>query len=373
MRVHATIAVLLVLKAAGTPSLRGAVRHLEESAAIVDEELQPRRTGSVSARGLRLCEGGVTKVYHQTDMAACRSILESGFDLAYSSPGNLGMGIYFADSAERTGWKTRHWGCVIEVAVRLGNPKALQCNGRADGCEGGWTWLPERDQGDPDYGSKLNCLGHDSLYTYKHGFEESIFFTDQVVDMIAYPTCTWYGCHRRNGPYLNGRSQLNIPSQCSANDFPDHCNSTGTITTTSATETTQSSITMSGTSETISKTSMTVTTTTLSSSTETSSTDVTDTFTTITSATSTTATCAPDDCSGGYQPLKQCQCNEQCRRYGNCCSNYQDICSLRVANSTSGSCARHDCWWGYQPHRPCQCNSRCREFGNCCSNYVDVC
>jgi hypothetical protein len=335
---RATVAsILLLTVAVGQPSLRGAWKKtIMDTVADDADANHDRRLDGASYRGHRLCENGVTTVYHQTDMAACRSILENGFDLAYSKPGNLGQGVYFADTAQRTGWKTRHWGCVIEVAIRLGNRKGLECTGSANGCENGWTWLPAADQGDRDYGSKLNCMGYDSLYTHKHGMEESIFFTDQIVDMIAYPTCTHFGCYERTGPYLNGRSELNIPAQCNASDFEEHCHGEQ-VTFTSITTTT---VTATTTSRTESSTTLITTTATTTTATTTSLTESSTTAMTTTAATtSSLETCEVADCSAGYQPYKLCQCNDRCKEFGNCCSNYRDVCdaaaqTLGQANET---------------------------------------
>lgn len=176
-----------------------------------------------SVRGGRLCDGGVTKVYHVTSMWACQRILADGFDIELSEKGSLGRGVYFSRSKKTAAWRTRHNGCVIIVAVRFGTERRLSCSGWANGCEGGWTWLPEWAKDDPGYGKTLACDGYDSLHSWKHGAASSIFFTDQVVDMIAYPTCGWKGCTHRTGAWLNGRSQLHIPDTCNANAYGEKC------------------------------------------------------------------------------------------------------------------------------------------------------
>merc|ERR1719223_1684846 len=78
-------------------------------------------TTTPNPRGKALCEGELMELYHQTDMTACKAILESGFDMGRATPGNQGMGTYFADEAYVTGYKTRHMGCVIKVLARVGN------------------------------------------------------------------------------------------------------------------------------------------------------------------------------------------------------------------------------------------------------------
>jgi hypothetical protein len=69
-------------------------------------------------RGERLVMGGVRHVYHQTSMEACKAILKTGFRTGIN--GIIGDGIYFAERSLETGRKTRHYGCMIEVLVRLG-------------------------------------------------------------------------------------------------------------------------------------------------------------------------------------------------------------------------------------------------------------
>jgi len=168
------------------------------------------------SRGERLCGGGLSVLYHQTDMKACKNILKKGFDVGRSTPGNQGMGMYFADTASVTGYKTRHTGCVIKALVRLGNVFDM-----------GNHWLPGvhrlNDGCDPLFGYTLANEHFDSVTTIKHGRERAIFFMDQVIDMIAYPTGNYYRNHGEvRGAYINGRSEFNYPSSCNPNDFPEY-------------------------------------------------------------------------------------------------------------------------------------------------------
>jgi hypothetical protein len=160
-------------------------------------------------RGERLCAEDASELYHQTDMPACLNILNNGFDMQYATGGNLGLGTYFADDAAATGYKTRHWGCVIIVLVRLGKVYDM-----------GPVWLAGEDRCSKTFGEKLNEMGYDSMTTTKHGRERAIFQIDQVLDMIAYRTCTQFGCHEPEGEWVGGRSELNH-SACNPKDFPD--------------------------------------------------------------------------------------------------------------------------------------------------------
>jgi len=153
------------------------------------------KNATAMTRGERLCQGGTQILYHQTDKAACDQLIKQGFDMSRAKPGNLGAGVYFADDAATTNYKTRHKGCIIKALVRLGNVLEL-----------GDRWLQNAGRTpqtcDPLLGYKLAMPGGehvDSLTTIKHGRERSIFFTDQIVDMIAYP-CTKNGT--RTGDFV---------------------------------------------------------------------------------------------------------------------------------------------------------------------------
>lgn len=181
-------------------------------------------TTTVNLRGQALCDGEVMELYHQTDMVACKSILDGGFDLGRTTPGNQGMGTYFADTAQATGHKTRHMGCVIKALVRVGNIFDMEN-----------AWLPDMENnetleglGIPDeagcdtmLGYKLMEKNFHSITTVKHGRERAIFFDDQILDMVAYPTDTNWGNNADvRGPYLNDRSELKKPEGCNPADYP---------------------------------------------------------------------------------------------------------------------------------------------------------
>ncbi|XP_045596820.1 uridylate-specific endoribonuclease [Procambarus clarkii] len=66
---------------------------------------------------------------------------------------------------------------------------------------------------------------------------------------------------------------------------------------------------------------------------------------------------------GENDPNNSCQCNTDCTSFGDCCSDYTDICM---------SCADR-CGEAYVYSKPCQCNPDCGTHGNCCSDYDDQC
>jgi len=87
------------------------------------------------------------------------------------------------------------------------------------------------------------------------------------------------------------------------------------------------------------------------------------------------ASCARYGCSG-FSLSRPCQCNPACRRYGNCCHDYETQCTAAPAPaaqaSEEASCARYGCS-GFSLSRPCQCNPACRRYGNCCHDYQAQC
>jgi len=165
------------------------------------------------------------ELYHQTDMKACTSILEGGFDLGRATPGNQGMGTYFADTAQATGHKTRHMGCVIKVLARVGNIfdmenawlPDMKNNESLDG-----LGIPNEAGCDTMFGYKLMEKNFQSVTTVKHGRERALFFDDQIIDMVAYPTDTnWGNDARQTGDYINDRSELKYPDSCNPADYPE--------------------------------------------------------------------------------------------------------------------------------------------------------
>ncbi|XP_069007257.1 uridylate-specific endoribonuclease A [Embiotoca jacksoni] len=78
-----------------------------------------------------------------------------------------------------------------------------------------------------------------------------------------------------------------------------------------------------------------------------------------------------DSCQGrcgyGTDADFSCQCNPSCERYGDCCSDYQEICKAG-SKSCQGRCGEK-----YDADNECHCNSKCSEHRNCCSDYADLC
>eukprot|EP00435_Cladocopium_sp_Y103_P075065 s32_g53.t1 len=85
--------------------------------------------------------------------------------------------------------------------------------------------------------------------------------------------------------------------------------------------------------------------------------------------------CAAYGC-GQFVRGHPCQCTAQCAKYGNCCSDYKDICegtSKKLKAAAIPLCAKLGCTSKYQTNQPCQCTPKCGKFGNCCSDYKEAC
>ncbi|XP_040890390.1 poly(U)-specific endoribonuclease-A [Toxotes jaculatrix] len=72
-------------------------------------------------------------------------------------------------------------------------------------------------------------------------------------------------------------------------------------------------------------------------------------------------------CGYGTDSNFYCQCNPSCERYGDCCSDYVEICK-DGAMSCKGRCGEK-----YNSQNKCHCNSKCTQHYNCCSDYTDLC
>jgi len=78
------------------------------------------------------------------------------------------------------------------------------------------------------------------------------------------------------------------------------------------------------------------------------------------------SSCSQIGCGTAYNWQLPCQCNDQCRDYSNCCSDYGALCEASA--TCSGRCGS-----GFDSTRPCQCNLDCSRFGDCCSDYSSLC
>merc|ERR1712187_536421 len=125
--------------------------------------------------------------YHQTSMAACRSIFrgKASENFKPGSWGIAGPGIYFAVKAFHTGWKAQKFGCMIEALVQTGKVK-----------------ITSYDADKHITGEKLLKEGYDSTWLPRGGHkgrntgtlpEVVVYFNDQIVGM------TYYRCNKKTG------------------------------------------------------------------------------------------------------------------------------------------------------------------------------
>eukprot|EP00913_Durusdinium_trenchii_P000085 g75.t1 len=97
-------------------------------------------------------------------------------------------------------------------------------------------------------------------------------------------------------------------------------------------------------------------------------------------------TCAAYGC-GEFVRNHPCQCTPQCKKFGNCCPDYQATCVKKEdaalgsdvdsptvpEEDAAPSCASFGCSEKYVANHPCQCTAKCAKFGNCCSDFKAVC
>jgi len=76
-------------------------------------------------------------------------------------------------------------------------------------------------------------------------------------------------------------------------------------------------------------------------------------------------------CGDKLDPAYDCQCNDFCTQFGDCCPDYDEVCSGEP-EPEPGSCAGK-CNIGVDPDAPCQCNQSCVDFKDCCPDYNTEC
>lgn len=89
--------------------------------------------------------------------------------------------------------------------------------------------------------------------------------------------------------------------------------------------------------------------------------------------------CQSYGCRHGYHSWMKCQCNSECEKYGNCCGDFQAKCvkgsqgGQDQESPQGGSCASYGCGTSYIASNLCQCNDECSKYGNCCSDFGSTC
>lgn len=152
-------------------------------------------------RERRLKAGATMKLYHQTTMPACKSILKTGFRIG--SYGLAGGGVYFAHRPWHTQFKAQAWGCMVEALVRTGHVKQLPHKGQRN--------LTATDMVTEGYDSSWLPRGK------PHGAmpEWVVYFRDQIIQITAYKSKR---NGQRAGEYLAKRlkKETRLPQKDSA-------------------------------------------------------------------------------------------------------------------------------------------------------------
>ncbi|CAB4064159.1 ENDOU [Lepeophtheirus salmonis] len=104
--------------------------------------------------------------------------------------------------------------------------------------------------------------------------------------------------------------------------------------------------------------------------------------TTTASTTSTTQAPVIKSCEGkcfeAFKSEDPCQCNDRCKSRGNCCDDYESLCSAQTQSTVSksvvsGASCLGKCNQPFNIKNSCQCNSNCNNFSNCCSDFDALC
>jgi subtilisin family serine protease len=72
-----------------------------------------------------------------------------------------------------------------------------------------------------------------------------------------------------------------------------------------------------------------------------------------------------DSCEGRcgeFDPAENCQCDDQCEAFGDCCDDFVEECQ-----ADPNSCVQNDACGGQAPGG-CFCDAACQFFGDCCSD-----
>ena len=88
------------------------------------------------------------------------------------------------------------------------------------------------------------------------------------------------------------------------------------------------------------------------------------------------ASCAAFGCNISYDPAHSCQCNAApdggCAHFKNCCADYAAVCGAGPPPPPpAASCAVYGCV--YNKAHKCQCNDQCKAHGDCCSDWKAHC
>ncbi len=68
---------------------------------------------------------------------------------------------------------------------------------------------------------------------------------------------------------------------------------------------------------------------------------------------------------GNFDPSQSCQCDDACTQFGDCCSDFEELCE--GAPPDPNSCVESNACGGQAPGG-CYCDPACTQFGDCCSD-----
>ncbi|XP_006888229.1 PREDICTED: poly(U)-specific endoribonuclease isoform X2 [Elephantulus edwardii] len=97
-------------------------------------------------------------------------------------------------------------------------------------------------------------------------------------------------------------------------------------------------------------------------------------------------------CHENFDRDAACQCDRRCPRHGDCCDDYEHLCTENPKEqktfleleeeadegpasnlySAPSSC-RGRCHKAMDKHHPCHCDAHCQEFENCCEDFETLC
>ena len=78
-----------------------------------------------------------------------------------------------------------------------------------------------------------------------------------------------------------------------------------------------------------------------------------------------------DQCGKYLGRTAKCQCDDQCEQYGDCCSDYKELCG--GGGSGGGGSCKDKCGTPYDQNADCQCDNECESNNDCCPDYKDLC
>lgn len=82
----------------------------------------------------------------------------------------------------------------------------------------------------------------------------------------------------------------------------------------------------------------------------------------------TKGTCK-DQCGKYLGRSAPCNCDDECKKYGDCCADYDSLCG---GSSSAGSC-KGKCGEAPTAQGECGCDDQCTSMNDCCADYKDEC